>query len=102
MRDFHVRFLGDDRAGHGGVHVADDDHAVGLVLTQNFLKSRHQFAGLLGGRARADIEIDIGAANVQLLEGTFVQGGVVMLAGVKKDRLQFRLGAFERARTKRS
>lgn len=76
---------GDEGAGQGAGHVADDDEPVGAALEEDGLEALHDVGGLSGvaGALAAEVHVRLGQAEVSEEEGGHV--GVVVLPGVDEE-----------------
>ena len=88
----HAQLDGRQGAGDRRVDVADDDHGVGPLLEHDRLEPLHDLGRLDGVRARADLEVDVGPGDAQLLEEEPRHPLVVVLAGVDQAGLDTRDG----------
>ncbi len=89
----------DERAAERGVHVSDDDDAVGAVRVQPCLERRHHGRGLRAVRSGPDLEVDVGLRDAEIGEQRVRHGVVVVLPRVHQEgvapraRSVFRSGA---------
>jgi hypothetical protein len=86
--DVHQRHLELGRhqpAGDGRVHVADDEHGVRPLFQHDRLETLHDHRGLGGVGAAADLEVDVGPGDVQVVEERLAHLVVVVLAGMHQD-----------------
>ena len=77
----------DERAGERRVRVAVDEHGVGPRLERRALDADEHRGRLLGVRARADAEPDVGLAQAELLVEDARELVVVVLARVGDDEI---------------
>ena len=91
--DAHLRR--GERAGERGVHVAGDEHDVGLGVDQDLLERRQHLGRLHAVGAGADAEEDVDLGELQVGQDLVGHPAVVVLAGVDDD-LAERLPALER------
>ena len=93
VRHLDAELLGGDGAGHGRVDVADNDHQIGLLFQADLLEGDHDLCRLLGVRAAADFQVDVGLGHAEIVEEGFAHLLVVVLAGVDEEVLDL-LGVF--------
>ena len=74
-----------ERAGQGGVRVADDDDPVRSAVLQGRLDPREDARRLLAVARRADLQVDVRGPEPELLEEDVGEAGVVVLAGMDGD-----------------
>jgi hypothetical protein len=83
VRDAEALLRRDERRRQRGVHVAGDEHEVRpRRLRQRALEREHDARGLLGVRAGADAEVDVGTRQGEVLEEHVAHLRAVVLAGV--------------------
>ncbi len=85
-RDAHLHR--DERGGERGVHVAGDEHHIGLLLLEHRLEALHHPGGLLGVRAGSHVEQMVRCSDPELLEEDVGHRGVVVLPGVDEGGLE--------------
>ena len=88
VADRQQQLRGGQRGRHRRVHVAGDEHDIGLRLEQHRLEPLHDRSRLLGMRPRAHSERVVGLADSELLEEDLGHLAVVVLAGVDEDVLE--------------
>src|SRR5438270_2096162 len=80
MRHFDTAFGGHERARHGGIDVAHDDHPVRAIRFTHRFEFEHDICSLRGMGPRSHLEIDIRRWNLQFTKKNIGHLGVVMLA----------------------
>jgi hypothetical protein len=88
VRHRQVQLLRGDGAGHGGGDVADHQAQCAAALQKQLLVAHHDRRRLLGLRARADLQVDVGLGDAQLAEEVARHALVVVLAGVHQAHAQ--------------
>jgi hypothetical protein len=78
----NVQFLGDDRAGQRGIHVAHHQHGGRALVLAQLLEADHDLGGLLGMAAAAGGHEDVGLRNAEFFEEDVVHVAVVVLSGM--------------------
>jgi hypothetical protein len=79
-RDSHLRRH--ETAGQGGVHVTDDQQQIRARLQYHGFEPRENRRRLLRVRAAADLQVEVGPGNAQLLEEQTGHALVVVLSRV--------------------
>ena len=82
MDDGNVQFGGGQGPRERGVGVAIDDHGVEPAARKAFLDGSQHPAGLHAMPARADVQVHVGVAEVQIAKELAAHVVVVMLAGM--------------------
>ena len=76
---------GGERAGERRVRVAVDEHRVGPLVAQQLAERAEHAARLLGVRAAAERQLDLGRRHVELAHEDRRELVVVVLAGVDEQ-----------------
>src|ERR1019366_1178183 len=63
VSDADAEFLGGEGARNRRVHVSHDDHPIRTMFQAGRLKRHHDARGLLGMRARPNLQINVGFGN---------------------------------------
>ena len=87
MGDMDTGLGGHEAARNRAVDIAHDDHDVGGQLVDHRLEALHDPRCLCCVASRADIEIDVGGPDGELVEEDVAHGGVVVLASMHNDVL---------------
>ena len=85
MRDLDAELRRYEGRGRRGVHIAVDDDPVRHLLDQDRLDALHDARGLRRMAQRADLEVDVGLANAEIVEEGAGQRIIVVLARVHDD-----------------
>lgn len=80
-----AQFLGGDGAGHGGVDVPHDDDQIGLFPQADLFEFDHDFGGLFGVGAGADLQVDVRPGHAQVDEEGAAHLLIVVLAGMDEE-----------------
>jgi len=82
VNDGDLELHGGEGAGDGAVDVAEDDGGGGARVEQVCLVAFEDAPGLCAVWSGADVEVDVGGRDAELVEEDVAEGGVVVLAGV--------------------
>jgi hypothetical protein len=99
VRDERTGLRRDDGTGERRIHIADDHDHVGAERSQQRFEGGHHPGGLFRMRARADTEVLVGFADVELFEEDLTHSVVVVLTRVHEHRLH--AGVVERHQHRR-
>ena len=88
VRDRHLELGAHEGTRQGRVDVADDEHPRWPPLLHDALEGDHRARRLLGVRAAADAEEDVGLRQLQVLEEDLGHLVVVVLPGVHEQLLE--------------
>ena len=72
-------------AGHGRIHVTNDDNPVGLTALENRREGEHYLRGLVCIGPGTNTEVEIRLGYLQVAKEGIGHLRVVMLAGVYQD-----------------
>ena len=87
VSDADAEFLGGEGAGNRRVHVSHDDHPIRTMFQARRLERHHDARGLLGMRAGAHLQVDVGLGNAEVAEEVVRHVPAVVLAGVDEEQI---------------